>query len=138
MTDWNAVYDCLPPQAAELADIIGLPALQALVDTAGGTTVHVPQPQYLRDDHRLVQALGWSAARQLAQHYQRERVVVPRCVDALRAARDEEVRALTEAGWSARHLALRYHLTERQIKNIRARSRHADPSAQQSLFNAAP
>lgn len=125
--------DHLPATAAELAEVIGLAALTALVECRGGTVLHVPQPHYLRDDHPLVLALGWNAARTLADHYQRERIDVPRCVEAVRAARDAEIHRLTEEGWSARQLALRYGLTERAIKYIRARVRDTAEPPQLTL-----
>jgi hypothetical protein len=124
----EALHKDLPPRAAELAEVIGLAATLRLVEGWGGLRQYVPAPAHLHADHPLVRQLGREAARRLAEHYAREKIDVPRCLSALRAARDRRIVAEHEQGASGRELAMRYQLTERQIWTILAREQPENPT----------
>ncbi|MEX0732863.1 MAG: Mor transcription activator family protein [Aquisalimonadaceae bacterium] len=126
---WNP--EDLPARIAEIAEVVGMSAALELVQGWGGLRVYVPEQ--LQSDHPLARALGVSAARALAARYGREKIDVPRCVAAVRAARDECIRRDHAAGVSARQLAITYQLTERAIWKILAR--HAEPNPTGDLFD---
>ncbi|WP_173069036.1 Mor transcription activator family protein [Sulfurimicrobium lacus] len=63
--------------------------------------------------------MGLDAARTLASEYGGEgHMDIPRAVAATRAARDACIHADRAASMTHRELALKYKLTERQIRNI--------------------
>lgn len=101
-----------PESLRELIDVIGITAATALVEHWGGVRVWVPVE--LQPDHPLMLKLGAQAARRLVEHAAGEYLAVPRCVAALRAARDAEIRVRYETETAAA-LAREYGLTERMI-----------------------
>lgn len=121
--DWD--LDHLPQQLKDLVDVIGLAAVQRLVQNYGGVRVVVPSTMHA--DHPLARLLGLETARQLSHHYARERIDVPRAMGAVLAARNATIfRENTVNGISARRLALAYNLTERRIWEILAEQRCDD------------
>lgn len=125
--------DDLPDKAQELAALIGLPALLRLVERWGGLSLYVPER--VRPDHPLAETLGLDAARRLAELYAREELSVPACRQAIRLARDRQLRALHHThGWPAQRIAWFTGLTERQVWRILAASDNAGPDRQSSLF----
>jgi len=126
--------DLLPPTAAQMVAVIGLEAVLALVEACGGARVYVPQPQALGVDHTLVRALGLDAAERLAAHYGGDAITVPRCLAALRGARNRAIRERHAGGARPPSLARRFGLTERQVYAILAAGEPTVDERQASLF----
>ena len=107
----------LPGILQEFAVLIGLAGTLRIVETYGGVRLYVPKT--VDGDHDLVKLIGIEAARKLAAEYGGElHMDIPRAVAATRAARDACIHADRAAGMTHRELALKYKLTERQIRNI--------------------
>lgn len=106
-----------PASLAEVVRAIGIPATLKLAERFGGIRVYVPQQERLTLGHPIVRLIGIGAARALAKIRGGERRDMPRCAKALRRARDAAVRREYSAA-AASKLALKYHLTERQIYQI--------------------
>lgn len=110
--------DYLPGCMAEIVEAIGMASALRLVEALGGVDIWVPEQDHLHHQHALVEIIGMEDARRLSLRYARERITLPRCVAAMRAARDAHIRQEYAGGISARRLALEHHLTERQVRNI--------------------
>ncbi|MFP4596507.1 Mor transcription activator family protein, partial [Ralstonia sp.] len=108
----------LPESLDEIRRVAGTTAMLALVESWGGTVVHIPQKY--TPDHPLVAIVGHRAAVDLIRYYDGQRVYLARACAAARAARDAEIRRRHSGGTAVRDLALEYHLSERQIWNILA------------------
>ena len=107
----------LPGILQEIAEMIGLPATLKLVEAYGGVRLYIPK-RY-DPDHPLVKLIGHAHAARLCETYGGEmHFDIPRAVAATRAARDARIRNDRSMRATHRELALRYMLTERQIRNI--------------------
>lgn len=107
----------LPGVLQDIAGMIGLPGTLKLVEKYGGTRLYVPQK--LDAEHDLSRLIGLDHATMLAETYGGEdHFDIPRAVAATRAVRDAHIRADRADGITHSQLALRYGLTERQIRNI--------------------
>lgn len=114
-TDIEARY--LPSILQDMAELIGLPATLKLVEAYGGVRLYIPKR--FDPDHPLVKLVGHAHAAKLCESYGGElHFDIPRAVAATRAARDARMRNDRSLGVTHRELALRYVLTERQIRNI--------------------
>ena len=114
-TDIEARY--LPGILQEIAELIGLPATLALVRAYGGTRLYVPK-RY-DPDHPIIKHVGHAAAAKLAKTYGGlEHFDLPKGEIAVKAARDKQIRNERAEGATHAALAIRHHLTERQIRNI--------------------
>lgn len=129
MTELAADY--LPASLADVVDAIGLEATLCLVERLGGTRIYVPDG--MNPDHALVRLIGHQSAYALAKEMPGETLDLPRCVNAVRAARDAQIRAERAGGSTVRKLALKYGLTERQIYAILAAG-EPEASPQQNLL----
>ncbi len=106
----------LPGVLQEIAELIGLPATLKLVESYGGVRLYVPKR--IDDDHALARLIGLDNARLLSDAYgAEEHFDIPRAVAATRAVRDMQIRTDRKT-MTHRELALKYGLTERQIRNI--------------------
>ena len=121
----------LPDSMRELTECIGLSHALALVERYGGTRVWIPAKY--DPEHSLVTVIGATAAKALIGRYALGQIMIPRCAVAMRAARDEALRARYRAGATARTLAREFRLTEIRIYQI-ANSMPAVNSTQQTLF----
>lgn len=114
-TEIEARY--LPPIVQEIADLIGLPATLKLVEAYGGTRLYVPKR--FDPDHPIVKLIGHELAALLfARFGGQDQFDVPRCVIAIKAARDKQIRAERRDGTTHARLAVKHGLSERQIRNI--------------------
>lgn len=121
----------LPQSLAEVVDAAGLAAALALVEHAGGTRVYVPVQ--LDDEHAIVRWLGKADAARLIATFGGDVLAVPRCLNAMRAVRDRQIRAQRKDGARVSELALQYRLTDRQVYTILAADDIID-TRQQSLL----
>lgn len=119
--------ELLEPILQDLVALVGLHHTMTLVQAYGGVRLYVPKLE-LEDDHYLVRLIGRSAAEKLQAVYAGEtHFDIPKAERALRAVRDEEIRAKRKqflnkpqsgVEGSVRYLALEYRLTERHIRTI--------------------
>ena len=120
------------PRLRALVEVVGLPAATALAVRYGGTELPVPSQFNLR--HPLVAVIGAEAAQKLVQFFQNERLYIPRGADALRCARNRLITGEYDAGGTtAATLALKYHLTERQVRTIL--NKMPEPASRQPAFD---
>ena len=106
----------LPPLLRTIAEIIGLPATLTLVRAYGGTRLYVPNR--FDPDHPIVKLIGHELAARFFTAYRGEQIDVPKGEVAVKAARDRRIRAARADGQTHARLAIRYGLSERQIRNI--------------------
>lgn len=119
--------------SATLVDIIEATDLETalrLVECWGGVRVYVPHQ--LTEEHALVTTLGRRRAEKLAAAFAGESLVIPRCLHAVRAARNAQIRARRAEGATPAQLARQHSLTERQVYSIVAR--HENQDHQGDLF----
>lgn len=112
--------DLLPKFVRDVVDLVGLPAAMALVNAYPGLRLKVPFG--LRESHvrtRLAGIMGTEAADTFIAVYAGNDLLIPRCADALRAARNQAIIGAYDRGEkSVSQLALDYSLTDRQIRSI--------------------
>lgn len=113
-TEVEARY--LPGVLQEIASLVGLAATLALVRAYGGTRMYVPKR--FDPDHPITKIVGHEAAVKLVEAYGGlEHFDLPKGEIAVKAARDKQIRA-ERSGTTHARLAVKYGLTERQIRNI--------------------
>lgn len=127
MTLATAHLDDLPASARDLAGLVGLtPALHFVERWGGVMNLYVPKD--VAADHELAQVMGLEAARAMSARYGGDYIEnIPRCVEALRRARDRAIQRRLEEGASPAVLCLEFGLTERHIRRILANARAAGP-----------
>lgn len=108
----------LPRNMRELAEVVGLVAFLALVETYGGRyPLRVPVKAH--PDHALWALIGPDAFRALVARYQNELIEIARCQ---RAARELQRRAIRHEYFALNRsqdlLAHKYSLTVRHVRNI--------------------
>jgi len=126
--------DHLPESVAELVGVVGVTAALAIVEERGGVRMYTPVKA--DPDHWLAKLIGMVALERLVEYYQGEEIELPRCVEAMRAAKDMVIVAEHEAGASNADLARRYGYTERGIKKLRRRVGSVSTSPQTDLFDS--
>lgn len=138
----DQVKGLLPKQLLEIADAIGLPAAQALVEQLGGTTWPVAKGVrrlgIIRHE-ALKEVVGERAANIMAERWANVPLYIPKCDVALRRVRDLEINQLyvqgCREGISANtlvaELARTYKLSDRSIWKI---LKQPEPEAMGDLF----
>ena len=107
----------LPPILREMAGLIGLAPTLKIVHAYGGTRLYVPK-RY-DPEHPLSKLIGHALAVKFFEAFGGlEHFDIPKGEIAVKAARDRQIRAERTEGATHAALAIRYNLTERQIRNI--------------------
>lgn len=91
----------LPQQVLDIAEAIGMPATQELVEALGGTTWPVAQGKSRSGIIRheaLIGIIGVDAADIMAKHWANVPLYIPRCDVALRSLRDYKINTEFEQG----------------------------------------
>lgn len=117
----------LEPLLRHFVDLIGLQKTMLIVDKWGGLPIYIakdPDP-----DSELASLIGLPGAIKLAGEYPGDRPRIPKAGAALRAVRNQRIRA-EHAVKSLRQLVLEYKLSERTICDILAAG---EPERGQSL-----
>lgn len=139
----DQVKGLLPKQLLEIADAIGLPAAQRLVEELGGTTWPVAKGVrrlgIIRHE-ALKEVVGETAANIMAEHWANVPLYIPRCDAAMRRVRDLEinrqyvqgVREGISANTLVAELARTYKLSDRRIWEI---LKQPEPEAMGDLFH---
>lgn len=123
----------LPPSMRELWELVGRDATLTLCRKFGGTT-HVV-PLNLIAGHAIRLEIGDEAMLKLIRRYAPGRLYIPKLDEALRVARNLEiVKRYSAREMTAKELALKYRLTERQIWNILGTPEPARDTNQLTLF----
>jgi len=95
------VKSLLPQQIKDIADAIGLPATQRLVEQLGGTTWTVAKGMrrlgVIRQE-ALKEIIGENAASIMAERWSNVPMYIPKCDTALRRLRDLEINRQFEQG----------------------------------------
>ena len=106
----------------EIAEVIGVAAAVSLAHRFGGTRVHIPT--YFTNDHWLVDAIGRGPAEKLCAAFTRCNIDIPLGPADAAASRSrrrfEAVRTLTTEGLSAKAIAKRCGMTQRNVTRIRS------------------
>lgn len=112
--------DNLPRSVRDIIELVGVAPALALVHAFPGNILKVPTGA--REDGqvraRLIDLMGEAAAVQFMSTYGGERLTIPRCHAALRDERDRRIIGDYDSGTSVPALAVKYQLTERQIRTI--------------------
>jgi len=107
---------------AEFEQIVGRDKAIKLAMVCGGTSVYMPKN--VHPEHWIAQAIGIDAARTLTAHFKYgANLTVPTAPRAIR------IQALTEAGASAREIALTLHIHQRTVHRARQRGKHRHDGA---------
>jgi len=122
----------LPASVRELVDVVGVDAALAIVHERGGVRLCVPR--YARTDHWLVTVVGIDALEALVEVYAGEEIDIPRCVDALRALREQQIYNDYIDGSTQAALARKYGYTERGIRKLLRRIGVQSAQEQLGLF----
>lgn len=108
-----------PVNLLEIVEVIGEAAALKLVERFGGTTPRLPALRNITAEHPLAQCIGVKALTLLATETGGGRwLYVAKCARGLREARNREIVQRYSDGIPVNELALRYHLSDRQIWNI--------------------
>lgn len=105
-----------PGTFQELREMIGEEKTAILVQYLGGVRLYVPAK--LHAEHSLAVWLGLEVAQRVCEEFGGLSVEIPRLVDLRRTERNAQILADMAAGMSQRSCALKYQMTERNIRNI--------------------
>lgn len=105
----------LPGTLQEMEQLIGTKAVLLLVAKYGGVGLYIPKK--IHREHELAKLIGIESAEKLASKCGGEEVEIPKMLAASIAGRNAEIKNEYKTQ-SQRQLALKYQLTERQIRNI--------------------
>ncbi len=120
----------LPETARSIAGLIGIDATRQLINAFGGITLPITQGKTKAGKIRfsaLSEVIGEGNARKLANHYQSERIYIPRCDAWIRHNRNINIvsdfdRLTIKDGYSSPdaviELSMKYRLSDRQIEEI--------------------
>lgn len=123
----------LPGILQEMIALIGLAATLKLVRRYGGSRI-IYVPKTLSPDHELVATIGWEAATILAKRFGGEdHLEIPKAQAFTIAVRNIKIRQ-EYPNLSQPKLALKYCLTERQIRNILYGDEQLVDNSQMGLF----
>ncbi|HUW27575.1 MAG TPA: Mor transcription activator family protein [Sulfuriferula sp.] len=100
----------------DICQLIGEAATAKLVAQYGGTRLYLPVT--VKPEHPLCELLGEEIAQKLAGEFSGLSVEIPRAVKLLIGQRNALIFADRALGVSQRKLALKYRMTERNIRNI--------------------
>lgn len=127
MTDLPARLQDMPASLAEVADLFGIEAVAALIDTYGGTEIKFPaRPP--ADDHPILQALGDDLGRALCAYFAGGLVYIPH---GKRTSTRAEVARLAAAGYDRSRIARQLGISQRHVRRV---ANDPAPSSQLKLF----
>lgn len=130
MSEWSA--DDLPGVLSEIAELIGLPATERLVERWGGLQRYIPE--HAPPGHWLRETVGAVAAARVCARFGRERLDIPKAQFAIRRAVWERIKQMRSAGASVSQISTECRLTERRVWQILREARIEAESRQQTLF----
>lgn len=103
--------------AQDAAALVGPEAIAKIMQSYGGTRLYIPVR--MQADHPLSRLVGYAAAIALSDAYGgQEHFDVPKGDASDRLCRDKSILEDRKAGLSGKQVAMKYRLTERQVRNI--------------------
>lgn len=117
-----------------LCELIGEHFAFRLISICGGTRVYIPTVEHCTERHYLAQAIGLDKLIILAKEFGSDRIEVPIGQHALKKLRNDEIIAMFREDVNQSTLALRFGMTERQIRTIISRREPVIDSNQLLLF----
>ena len=118
-----------PGILADIADAAGPLAAHRVAEARGGRMTYFPMSDRLTDDHGLVTACGWDAARAIARRVGGCKTEVPLGpLSGNRATVRRAIRAALAEGVSGQEIARRVGVTGRTVRNVKNNpGRHGKP-----------
>lgn len=127
------ISDDLPESLQQMIDAIGENATLAVVEAFPGTTQRLPALSNV-STHHFVPVIGEVLLMGLVKSLGGSRdIYIPRCLDGMRKKRDQAIVREYLASVKVNELALKYHLSDRQIWRILKETNMLD-ERQQALF----
>jgi len=117
-----------------LCDLIGEHHAFRLISICGGTRIYIPTVEHCKEQHYLAQAIGLDNLIILAREFGSDRIEVPIGQAELKKMRNQEIIAMFREGGNQSTLALRFGMTERQIRTIISRRPPVIDTNQLPLF----
>ncbi|QCN99470.1 hypothetical protein D3093_30060 (plasmid) [Azospirillum argentinense] len=129
----------LPGILREIAEIAGFQAAVDLCVAARGRRFYIPARSRLTKNHPLVLAVGWRAARLIADAYGHETLPIPTARPVLRAYR---ARVLRTAGYTTGQIAMILDMERGNVLRLAPASDYpigpVDPRVLRAIFDDAP
>lgn len=129
----------LPGILRDIAEIAGLQAAVDLCLAARGRRFYIPARAALTKAHPLVRAVGWRAARLIAQAYGHESLSIPNARPVLRAYR---ARVLRTAGYSTAQIAMLLDMDRGHVQRLAPAAEYppgpVEKRAVQAILDEAP
>ncbi|WP_347258276.1 Mor transcription activator family protein [Methylocaldum sp.] len=116
----------LPQSMRDMAEVIPLDAVVALIRHYGGTTLYLPTTVTETSD--LAKAIGFPAACQLVGRYRTESLHIPRAVHLQRVLRDRAILKAHANGATRNELARAHGVSDRIISQVIASHRRKVPA----------
>lgn len=110
--DWPGIL-------ADIAEAAGPMAALRVAEARGGLLTYFPRASRLRDDHWLVMACGWDAARAIARRVGGSREDVPLGPCESRAAIRRAIRQGLAAGLSGQEISRKVGVTARTVRRVK-------------------
>lgn len=117
------IQHLLPASVRELLTVISAGGVVSLIRNRGGTRLAVPRT--VDKAGQIRQWLNDSDTEKFCQYYGGLELNLPRCLDAMLAARNLLILEDKRAGLTLTDLALKYQMTERNVTNA---LRRAEPN----------
>lgn len=112
----QAGTELFPESVRELIGLLGLEAALILVKEYGGLVISIPFRNLGGEQgRRLAQLIGFEKAVELVGRYGGERLLIPRCVAAMKAIRNRKIVAEYSGGKPVRIISREYELSERAV-----------------------
>ena len=102
----------LPGVLAEIEALLGRETALRFAERLGGEDIHIPRTDALHEEHRLVSAVGMSAAQAVALRFGGDSVYIPKAARAL-------VCHLAGLGWDTGDIARRLRVSRQTVRRYR-------------------
>jgi hypothetical protein len=126
--DKNRIIEDLPESLRLLAGSLPIDSAIVLIEQFGGTTLYVPTPESVHENHPLALKIGYSQAKQLAQLCAKEHLLIPNCAKLQRKMQARIALIMRSRGETRSAIARELRITERTaqkyLKQARQQSIH--------------
>lgn len=116
-----------------LRELIGDHNAFRMMNMWGGTRLYIPTSEKCTNNHPIALAIGIDALLKLSHEFGSDRIEIPLGISVIKDMRNKEIIALFGSN-NASELALRYGMTERNIRNILKKRQPVVDTNQLSLF----
>lgn len=101
---------------ADIAQIIGQTAADAICKSFGGIEIYIPKPEAINDNHPLAIAVGVELAQKLAKDLGRGKLNIPQGIHSSANQTKLKIKHLANEGLSAPKIARKLGITERWVR----------------------